>query len=134
MRPERVPGDGAKAAKDFLSDVLPPLFTPTPTVGLALRDDWALSESPAHLAVFDDGGPSEWPITQRTTLRVTVWDSDRSRAREVAGRAAGILYARDVPGLAWVGAPSSILEDVDPDNGAILASFTIPTQVRTLAV
>ncbi|MFH5209270.1 hypothetical protein ACHIPZ_13850 [Antrihabitans sp. NCIMB 15449] len=135
MKPFRVPGDPARAAKDHFTSVLPGLVSGTdPTVGLTVPSGWDKETSPAHVGVFDDGGPSVWPITTTPRLRVTVWSNSRTRSREIAGLCVGVLLAHRIPGIAAVTDPSSILDARDPDNGGHMASITVDAVARTLAV
>ena len=129
----RVPGDPARVAKDFLKTALPPLVSGTdPTVGLQMPAGWSPSSAP-FVGVFDDGGPAVWPVITIPRLRVTVWASGRTRAREIAGLALGALLSRPVPEIAQITDPSSILEALD-DNGGFMASFTVQVKARTIAV
>ncbi len=133
MKPERIPGDGAQVAKNYLETVLPPLFDSTPTVGLNVPRDWTPGSAP-HLAVFDDGGPTVWPIAIKSRIRITAWSDGRATSRAIVGRALGILLAHRIEGLAAVTDPTSIIEDKDPSNGGHMASATVAAQVRTIAV
>lgn len=129
----RVPGDPARDVKDFLKTAAPPRISGTdPTVGLQMPDDWSPASAP-FIGVFDDGGQSVWPVVTVPRLRVTVWASGRTRAREIAGVCVGLLLSRPVPGVAQITDPSSILESLD-DNGGFMASFTVQAKSRTIAV
>lgn len=132
MKPLRLPGDPAKVAKNYLASTLPPLVgTPTPTFGLVLPAAWK-PESPPALVVFDDSGPTRWPVSTRPLLRVTVWANGRDRGRAIAGAALGVLLAHRIPGIATVSEPSALLEALDSNNGGLMTSFTVRTQSRTL--
>ncbi len=120
------------AVKEFLAAALADQVTgPAPTVGVGLPSAWKLT-SPSAVVVFDDGGQTRWPIAVRPTLRVTVWAAGRTRAREVAGAALGLLLARAVPGIATIAEPSQVLDARDKETGGLLASFTVKVQSRTL--
>ncbi|MFE3196263.1 hypothetical protein ACFXHA_45210 [Nocardia sp. NPDC059240] len=132
MKPQRVPGDPAKAIKTYLAATLPALVTtPAPTVGLVLPTGWTTKSVPA-VVVFDDGGAGAWPVSTSPTIRVTVWADGRDRSRMIAGAALGLLAAGDVPGVANITEASGLLEARDPNNAGILASFTVRAQSRTL--
>lgn len=132
MKPVRIPGDPAKAIKNYLASTLPGLVAaPAPTVGLVLPSGWT-TKSPPALAIFDDGGVNAWPVSTRPTIRVTVWADGRDRSRAIAGVALGLLAAGDVPGVATITDPSDLLEARDSVNSGILASFTVRAQSRTL--
>lgn len=131
-KPHRLPPDPAAAIKAYLSAELPALVAaPAPTVGLVLPADWKLTSPPA-VVVFDDSGPTQWPVVVRPTIRVTVWANGRSRARMVAGAALGLLLARPVPGIATITDPSQVLDARDSNTGGVLASITVRVQSRTL--
>lgn len=133
MKPLRIPGDPARAAKDYLATALPPLLAGAdPAFGLSLPDDWT-PKSTSHVVVFDDGGEAKWPIVTNPLLRITVWSSGRTRSREIAGLCMAILTAHSIPGIASVRKPSSILDARDSHNGGIMASFTVRATARTIA-
>ncbi|WP_280335479.1 hypothetical protein [Nocardia wallacei] len=134
MKPLRRPADPAKTAKNYLAAVLPGLVgAPVPTFGMVLPKTWTTASVPA-VVVFDDGGPSTWPVSTRPTVRVTVWADGRDRARTIAGAALGVLLAHRIPGIAAITNPTGLLEAVDSNNGGITASFTVSATARTLAV
>lgn len=135
MKPLRVPGDGAKAAKAHLASVLGGLLGDVePTVSLGLPDEWT-PDSPPHVGVFDDGGPLRWPVYTKPRLRLTVWADGRDRLREVAGMCLGVLLAHRIEGLAVVNDPTPLIENGSRDaNGALVASFTVAAIVRTAPV
>lgn len=131
----RVPGDPAYAIKEYLAAQLPAVAGGTsPTFGMRVPGKWTKS-APAHVAVFDDGGPSRWPVSMVPTVRITVWGYGRDNARRLAGLALGLVLTRRVPGVATITEPSSILESGDTNHpDATLASFTVRAQARTIAV
>lgn len=134
MKSDRRSADPAKSAKDYLAETMPGLLGITGlTVGLVVPDNWT-SKSKPHIGVFDDGGPSRWPVSNRPVLRVTVWANGRTLAREISGACMGALLAQPIPGIANVREPSSILDARDPHNGGLMASFTVRTSVRTLPI
>lgn len=128
----RLPDDTALRVKDFLKAEVQVRGFPTVVVGLALPSSWSVKSAPA-VVVFDDGGPAEWPILTEPRIRVTVWASGRSAAREIAALCLGLLMSVDVPDVAHVRDPSSILDARD-DNGGIMASFTVAAKSRTVSV
>lgn len=128
----RLPDDTAMRVKDYLKAQLPVHGESTASVGLALPGKWTSSEPPV-VVVFDDGGPSEWPILTEPRIRVTVWASGRTLARSVAALCVGLLMSFDVPGVAHVRDPSSILDARDDHNGGIMASFTVAAKSRTVS-
>ncbi|WP_306358849.1 MULTISPECIES: hypothetical protein [unclassified Nocardia] len=132
MTLHRVPADPAKAIKTHLAAVLPPLVAaPAPTVGMVLPANWTTSSAPA-VVVFDDSGPTVWPVLTRPLIRITVWANGRDRSLAVAGAALGVVMAHRIPGVATITDPSTLLEARDSKTGGILASFTVRTQARTL--
>lgn len=130
--PVRVPDDTASAIRDFLKREIPGRTSLTPSVALALPSSWS-TKSPPAVVVFDDGGPAEWPILTEPRIRVTVWASGRTDARELAALCVGLLMSLDVPDVAHIRDPSSILDARD-DNGGVMASFTVAVKSRTVVV
>lgn len=132
MKPLRLPGDPAKLAKNYLAGVLPAMVSaPSPTFGLVVPADWTRAKPP-HIVVFDDSGPTRWPMTTRPLLRVTVWADGRDRSREIAGAALGVLLSHRIAGISTITDPSGLLEARDSNNGGLMCSFTVRAQSRTL--
>lgn len=132
MKPLRLPGDPAKLAKNYLAAVLPAMVgTPTPTFGMVLPPDWTTKSAPA-LVVFDDSGPTRWPVTTLPLLRITVWSDGRDRSRAIAGAALGVLQSHRIAGIATITEPSGLLEARDSNNAGLMCSFTVRTQSRTV--
>ena len=132
MKPHRIPPDPAASIKAHLAAELPArVAAPAPTVGLVLPSNWTTS-SPSAVVVFDDSGPTKWPIVVMPTIRITVWANGRTRARAIAGEALGLLLSQRVAGIATITTPSQLLDARDSNTGAILASFTCRAQSRTL--
>ncbi|WP_378735523.1 hypothetical protein [Nocardia brasiliensis] len=132
-KPYRLPGDPAKAIKDYLAAVLPGIVAaPASTVGMVLPSNWSTSSAPA-VVVFDDGGEVRWPVTTAPTVRVTVWATGRDRSRTIASRCLGVLLAHKVPGVATITRPTSLLEAVDESNHGVMTSFTVRALARTIA-
>ena len=130
-----VPSDAARTVADWLKTELAAAF-PTLTIGLELPSSWSKTSPPA-LVVFDDAGPiraGEWPVATRPLLRVTVWAGGRSEARTVAGRALGLLLCKPVPGVARVKPATQLLDTRDSNTGGYVASFTVNTTARTVAL
>ncbi|HEY9314634.1 hypothetical protein [Williamsia sp.] len=134
----REPADAVRIIKDWLATEIAALASSPAfagvTVGLELPADWTLGESPAAVVLFDDSGPSDWPITTQPTIRCTIWATDRDIAIAVVRRCFGLLLGKRIPGIATVRPGVSIQESKDPNNKAIVASFTVRTRVRTIAV
>lgn len=128
-RPQVQPPDVVEPVVAFLE----PLVTAPAGVGKALDPDWKRGDAP-WLAVFDDGGATDWPVAVNPRLRVTVWASTRSAARDMAAWALGVLMAHPVPGIAQLRDPSSILAADDSQNGGVMASFTIAARARLTPV
>lgn len=76
----------------------------------------------------------EWPIFTVPQIGVTVWSNGRTRSRELAALCQGLLLAHRIPGITNVMAGSSILDDIDPDNGGRIAGFTVPVRIRTTPI
>lgn len=132
MKPLRAPGDPAKVAKNYLASVVPAMVAPlTPTFGLGLPKNWTTASNPA-VVVFDDSGPTQWPVLTAPTLRITVWADGRDHANTIAGRCLAVLMSQPIPGIATLREPSSPLEAVDSNNGGVMCSFTVRSQSRTV--
>ncbi|MGN7133384.1 hypothetical protein ACTHQY_08935 [Rhodococcoides corynebacterioides] len=131
MKALRTPADPALLAQRYLAATIPAL-TPAdkPTFGLGVPNEWKPSQRP-FVGVFDDGGPTRWPVATRPLLRVTVWSDGRTRSRTIAALCMGVLLAHNIPGVASVREPSSLLDGRDPQNHGLMASFTVRTTVRT---
>lgn len=133
MKPLRLPADPAKAAKNHLAAVLPGMVAaPSPTFGMVLPANWSPSSSPPAVVVFDDSGPTRWPVETRPLLRVTVWTNGRDRGREIAGAALGVLLSHCIAGIATITDPSGLLEARDSNNAGQMTSFTVRARSRTL--
>lgn len=135
MKVTRVPADAAVPIKDFLHTQLAS-SEPGVRVALSLAEDWqpeakGTVSAPA-VVVFDDGGPANWPISTHPQIRVTVWSSSRTRSRAIAGKCLGLLLALPVPGVAYIAPGTTLIDDLDPQNGGRMASFTVNTTVRTI--
>ncbi|RAL31153.1 hypothetical protein [Rhodococcus sp. AQ5-07] len=135
MKAARVPADAAVPVKDFLQVQLA-VSEPGVHVALSLDDDWVpetngVASTPA-VVVFDDSGPMKWPISTHPQIRITVWSNSRTRSRTIAGKCLGWLLALHVPGVAYISAGTTLIDDLDPQNGGRMASFTVNTTVRTL--
>lgn len=129
--PYRQPRDAVKPIRDYLVTELGKR-DPSIGVGLMLPSGWSVTD-PTYVVVFDDSGPSEWPILTRPLIRVTVWASGRSRARQVAAMTMGLVGQRGIPGIAQVERnPSAILDAQDPTNFAFLASWTVRVIARNV--
>jgi hypothetical protein len=132
MKPVRLPADPAKTVKNHLASTVPALVAaPSPTFGLVVPSGWKLESAPA-LVVFDDSGPSRWPVSTRPLLRVTVWANGRDRSRTIAGAALSVLMSQPVAAGLTITDPSGLLEARDSNTGGLLCSFTVRAQARTL--
>lgn len=130
------PGDALKPVKAFLIAEFAAAGAPFDTVRVALNQDgWepGAADGP-QLVLFDDGGPLEWPIDSRVTVRVTVWSTGRDLSRTIAHRAIGLLLCKRIPGVAQVLPGMSIMDARDSQTLAELATFTVRTRVRTTAL
>ncbi|MBT2266317.1 hypothetical protein [Rhodococcus erythropolis] len=133
--PIRLPADPIRPICNFLNAQLPSLSpVPAVTVSLGLPSNWMPEDAPPHVGIFDDGGPVKWPIITEPRVRVTVWAIGRDLAREIAALSCGILTCRNVPGVATITDPSSILDARDPHNRGLMASFTVKVQARTITL
>ena len=132
--PLRVPGEMAQPIKDYLAANLPGLLPSDQfTVSLGVPANWTEQSKP-HIGVFDDNGPLAWPIVAKHRLRLVVWAGDRTVARRIAGRCAGVILAHRIPGIANVIDPSTLTDGRDPHNGGTTAEWYATVRVRTVAV
>lgn len=97
-------------------------------------DTYKPSSGPLVL-VADDGGPLEWPILSKNTIRVTVMGNGMDLVRGIAGRCLGHIFD-DIPdGLSHIRRNgTTLLEGRDPRTGADFVSFTVTATVRTSTV
>ncbi|UAJ16188.1 tail terminator [Gordonia phage Malibo] len=131
MRPAVQPADAAQLVKDWLKPVVATRF-PSVAVRLEHDDNWALGSDP-ELVVFDDSGPlDQWPVNTRPTIRVTSWTTGRDL--QYIHHALGLMLCNRIPGIASVLPGTAVLETRDSKTGADLASFTVRTRVRTIAL
>lgn len=124
------PRDTAKVVKDWLKSELAQPF-PELDVRLELPRGWTPDGRPV-LAVFDDGGPAEYPVSTDSTVRITTWTNGREV--KYANRALALLLCRRVPGIARIRPGVRVITDRDRDNDGDLASFTVIATARTVAV
>lgn len=125
------PSDAALVIKEWLKAELATRF-PTVSVRLEHDDDWELGSDP-ELVVFDDGGPlDQWPVNTRPTIRVTSWTTGRDLT--YIHHVLGLLLCTRVPGIASILPGTSVIEARDSRTSADLASFTVRTRVRTVAL
>lgn len=129
------PQDAVKPIKTFLIGQFATAGAPFDTVRVAqnLQPDWTSAGAP-QLVVSDDGGPTEWPVVTNPTIRVTVYSGGRDLSRQIAARAVGLLLCTPIPGIAQILPGVSIFDTRDRALGAEVASFTVRTRVRTVAV
>jgi len=130
VKARRQPADAAVPVKNYLVSCLS-VPEPEVTAALNLPPKWAPETHPPAVVVFDDSGPTRWPIATHPQIRVTVWAHGRTRARTIAGLCLGWLLAGRVPGVK-ISPGTSIIDARDPDNGGDMASFTVRTTVRTV--
>ena len=131
MKPAVQPADAAPMVKQWLKTVVAGPF-PDLDVRLEHRDDWALGDAP-ELVVFDDSGPlDQWPVVTRPTIRVTTWTTGRDVT--IVNRVLGLMLCTPIPGIAQVLPGTAVIETRDSKTGADLASFTVRTRVRTVAL
>lgn len=124
----RIPGSPAPLVKADLVAFL----TTTARVVRDVPDKWTPTDGPLVL-VADDGGPLDWPIMSRNTVRITVFAEGKDPARTIALRCAGHLHDNVPAGIAHIfRSGTSILEARDPQTGADMASFLVTAAVRTV--
>jgi hypothetical protein len=118
--------DPERAAKDYLDPLLPEGVT----CGIGLPDAWTTADG-THVGVEADASTDLYPITDRVTLRVTVWDESRTEAKRVCNLARTLLLTH--PGDDRVRAVhrlTGVTAGTDPDNRAPLATCTVRASLR----
>lgn len=123
----------ARVLKDALKGRMSAKY-PDLAYGLGLPEDWASYDGPPLLVVFDDGGASEWPVSDRATLRVTAWSNSLTKSREIAAFALGVTLTHRVEGLSQILPGTRVIDARDPENGAEMASYTVRARARTTIV
>ncbi|MDV6267075.1 hypothetical protein [Rhodococcus globerulus] len=134
MKAARIPPSPAVSLVDFYKEIIPTLAALSDfevTAGLNLPSNWT-PKSPPRIGVFDDGGPTSWPVAVKPRLRITVWSDGQAKSRTIAGLCMGLALAHHVPGISHVKDPSSILDARDSKNAGLMASFTVQVTARTL--
>lgn len=121
----RVQADPMPAMRQWLRAQMPGTW-----VRATLPTDWTPKAAPG-LIISDDGGPAEYPIRTKHTVRITAWGGDPDTVRKLAGEAAGRLVAGRPPGIVHTARnASAVLDARDPATGAVLASVLITSQTR----
>lgn len=123
----------ARLLKDHLKIWMAERY-PDLTLGLALPSEYTAAEHGPVMVVFDDGGPEEWPVSDKLTLRVVVWTDSLPLSREMASYALGQTLSRKAEGIAQILPGTRVLDARDSNNGAIMASYTVRARVRTSIV
>lgn len=94
---------------------------------------WQLLSDPPLITVHDDGGPTQWPVARRPTIRVTARARGLPTAKRVAARAEGHLHSSLPAGLAAISRiGAGFVTARDSDTGADMASFTVTAVVATI--
>lgn len=131
------PGEAAVPVKDFLASRLA-VSQPGVKAALNLDSNWVPDEggvvSDPAVVVFDDSGPLDWPVSSNHQIRITVWSNSRTHSRAIAKLCLGWLLCVKVPGITHVSPGSNLIDDLDPNNGGLMASFTVNAKVRTVAL
>ncbi|WP_367582246.1 hypothetical protein [Tsukamurella tyrosinosolvens] len=121
----RVQADPMPAMRQWLRAQMPGTW-----VRATLPTDWTPKAAPG-LIVSDDGGPAEYPIRTKHTVRITAWGADPDTVRKLAAEAAGRLVAGRPPGIVHTAKTAgAVLDARDPATGAVLASVLITSQTR----
>ncbi|WP_019204581.1 hypothetical protein [Tsukamurella sp. 1534] len=104
---------------------------PGPWIRDSLPTNWNPTTGPAGLIISDDGGPAEYPVRTKHTVRITAWGNDKPTVRALAAEAAGRLVAGRPPGIVHTSkSAGAVLDARDPGTGAHLASVLITSQAR----
>lgn len=131
MRPLRVQADPADVLFRYFEQVMPPILALPVEFGTQVPSDWVWSESVPFVGVFDDSGPSRWPIATLHRVRITAWADDRPSSRFVASRCLAVLLAHRIPGVGRINDPTTIIEARDPNNSGFMSSATVQVLART---
>jgi hypothetical protein len=119
-------------------DVLPPVKAfLEPEMGVEVRQnfppDYKSTDAP-FLLIANDGGPMQYPVSTRPTVRLTAYAEGRGEAVRLASKAMGLLLCRRVPGIANVRPGSNLIDDRDEKTKAFFASTTVLVTIRTAAL
>jgi hypothetical protein len=98
-----------------------------------LPDKWIPGNRPVVI-VADDGGPMEWPIKSRHTIRITGWGDDRVLVRRMVAVAVGELHGAQLSGLVVSRSSGAVIEARDSTTGGRLASALMTITARTVEV
>lgn len=98
-----------------------------------LPDGWSLDDQPV-LVIADDGGPMDWPIMSRHTIRITGWGVDRVLVRRMVALAVGQVHGAQLSGFVVSKSSGAVLEARDTETGARLASALMTITARTVEV
>lgn len=122
-----VPQDVLPPVKAFLVDEM------AIDVRQNVPENYKLSDPP-FLLIANDGGPMEYPVFTRPTVRLTAYASGRDEAVRLAGKAMGLMLCRRVPGIANVRPGSNLIDGRDEISKAFFASTTILVSIRTTSL
>lgn len=121
----RVQADPMPAVREWLRGQMQ-----GPWVRETLPTGWTPA-GPIGLIVSDDGGPAEYPVRTKHTVRITAWGDNPTAVRALAAEAAGRLVVGRPPGIAYTSPRSgAVLNARDAATGAYLASVLVTTQAR----
>lgn len=131
MKPLRVQADPADVLFRYLEQNMPPILGRPAEFGLQVPSNWVWGESVPFVGVFDDSGPSRWPVATLHRIRITAWAEDRPSSRFIASRCMAVLLAHRIPGVGRINDPTAIIEARDTNNSAYMASATVQVLART---
>lgn len=125
--------DAEVLTKDLLKALLAPHEADV-DVGVGLPASW--DGTTDYLQVELDGTPTtRGRILQMATIRITAWSASRSRAKELANLADGLLCAHaGGGGISSITHLTGPLVARDPDNRGQLASVTVQVAVRSAPI
>jgi hypothetical protein len=124
----RVQADSLPRLRQWLQDQ-----TAAADVRADLPDKWIPGNRPV-ITIADDGGPMQWPIKSRHTIRITGWGDDRVAVRRMVAVAVGELHGAQLPGLVVSKSSGAVIEGRDSATGGRFASALMTINARTVEV
>lgn len=135
MTAERIPGDPEPYVVAALRTYVAGWAAPIPRVAREVPKGWDPQGEIPLVTVDDDGGPLDWPILTRNTVRVTVRGcrgTGKPQTKRIALRLLGHLFEHLPVGLAHIRRTGvTVITTRDSATGVDLASFTVTATART---
>jgi hypothetical protein len=116
--------DPERPIVDYLNDLL------AAPVSIGLPPGWTEAAG-TRVSVEADASTDLYPVTDRVTIRVTVWSDSRTEAKRVCNLARTHLLTHPGDGsIRAVHRGTGVTAGTDPDNRAPLATCTVRASLR----